>query len=119
MTTKPDIRALADGAKAFAHERDWSQFHDPKNLAMALASEVGELLSVLRWIANSESDVFARTPENFRRITEELGDIGILLLLLCDRVGTSLDDAVIMKLELNAAKYPADRSRGKSEPPTR
>ncbi len=119
MTTDSSVRALSESAKAFAQERDWAQFHDPKNLAMALASEVGELMSVLRWIGNSEADEFARSPENLRHITEELGDIGILLLLLCDRLGTSLEEVVIAKLKLNDAKYPADRSRGKSEPPTR
>ena len=119
MTTSPDIRALSERAKAFAQERDWAQFHDPKNLAMALGSEVGELLSLMRWIANSDSDTFARAPENLQRLTEELGDIGILLLLLCDRLGTSLDDVVSTKLQLNATKYPAELSRGKSEPPAR
>jgi dCTP diphosphatase len=112
-----DIRALSQCAKAFADERDWEQFHDPKNLAMALASEVGELVSVLRWTPSSAADAFARAPQNFQRITEELGDIGILLLLLCDRVGTTLDDVVIAKLRINNAKYPADLSRGRSEPP--
>jgi dCTP diphosphatase len=117
MSSIPEVRALAERVKCFAHERDWAQFHDAKNLAMALGSEVGELMAVLRWTPNAAANEFVLRPENRRRIMEELGDIGILLLLLCDRLGTALDEVVEDKLRLNSAKYPVERSRGRSDPP--
>ncbi|MGQ0650245.1 MAG: nucleotide pyrophosphohydrolase [Gemmatimonadaceae bacterium] len=111
------IEALRQKVRAFADARDWAQFHDPKNLAMALGSEVGELLSILRWVPGSVSDEYSRDATNGQRILEELGDIGILLVLLCDRVGTSLDAAILAKLKLNEGKYPQQPSTGRSDPP--
>lgn len=104
--------------RKFAADREWSRFHDPKNLAMALASEAGELLAILRWVASADADAFARAPENAERIRHEVADVGILLLLLCDRVGITLDAAIRDKLQLNASKYPVEVSRGRSERPT-
>lgn len=110
--------SLASAVRKFADDREWSGFHDPKNLAMALASEAGELLAILRWVANADADDFARAPENAVRIRHELADVGILLLLLCDRIGITLEDAIREKLKLNALKYPIAQSRGRSERPT-
>src|SRR5678816_4689385 len=92
--------------RVFVHERDWSQFHDPKNLAMAIASEAGELLSEMRWISSDRADEFVRDPANRDRIEREVGDVAIALLLFCDRAGIELLDAIDRKIALNAENYP-------------
>jgi len=111
------IEAFLPVLRAFVTERDWGQFHDPKNLSMLLASEVGELLAEYRWVANQASDAASRQPELRARITAEIGDVGIALLLLCDRIGVDLGEAMAAKLELNRRKYPADQVRGRADPP--
>jgi NTP pyrophosphatase (non-canonical NTP hydrolase) len=103
---------------AFVAEREWGQFHDPKNLAMALVSEAGELAAELRWVATDQADSFVRDPVARERIEREVGDIGIALLLFCERVGLDLLDAIERKIEVNAANYPAEASRGRSERPS-
>lgn len=118
MNEPATIVELTGRVRAFADAREWSQFHDPKNLAMALTSEVGELAALFRWVNNADADIFARDSTNRTRIALELGDVGILLLLLCDRMGISLADVVVEKLQLNGVKYPVERSKGRSEPPT-
>ena len=118
MSQERSIEDLVSAVSRFAADREWSRFHDPKNLAMALSSEAGELLAILRWIGNADSDAFSRTPENAERIRNEIADVGILLLLLCERLNVSLSSAIDEKLKLNEAKYPVERSRGRSEPPS-
>jgi NTP pyrophosphatase (non-canonical NTP hydrolase) len=109
---------VVDELRAFAAERDWEQYHDPKNLAMALASEAGELLAVLRWVANEESDAFVRSADYRSAIEDEVADVGITLLLFCERAGIDLLDAMAAKIEVNRQRYPADRVRGRWERPT-
>jgi NTP pyrophosphatase (non-canonical NTP hydrolase) len=103
--------------RRFVHEREWEQFHDPKNLAMAVASEAGELLGEFRWVNNKDSDSHSTDPDARRRIAAEIGDVGISLLLLSDRIGLDLLDAMAAKLIVNGHKYPIELSRGRSELP--
>jgi len=114
-----DLHALQDAVLAFDRERGWEQFHDPKNLCMALASEVGELNAVLRWVRNEDIDSALADRSNRDAIRQEIADVGILLLLLCARTGVRIDQAVLEKLEQNALKYPIHESRGVAEPPAR
>lgn len=93
--------------RSFVAERDWAQFHDPKNLAMAVSSEAGELLAEYRWVSNDAADDWSRAPENQRRVAMEAADVGISLLMLCDRIGIDLVDAMNAKIEINAGNYPA------------
>jgi NTP pyrophosphatase (non-canonical NTP hydrolase) len=109
-----DIRARL---RAFVAERDWAQFHDPKNLAMAVASEAGELLAEYRWIANAQADAWSMEPGNKRRVAMEAADVGIALLLLCDRVGMDLVAAMSAKIVLNAQNYPVSESKGRHSRP--
>jgi NTP pyrophosphatase (non-canonical NTP hydrolase) len=113
----PDLTALVPALRQFAAEREWQPFHDPKNLAMLLASEAGELLAEYRWVPNTGSDALSREPAARARIAAEIGDVGIALVLLCDRIGLDLAQAMWDKLALNARRYPVERSRGKSERP--
>jgi NTP pyrophosphatase (non-canonical NTP hydrolase) len=98
--------------REFVRERDWEQFHDPKNLAMAVASEAGELAAELRWVDNRDADAWCRDPEKLPRVTAEIADVAITLLMLADRVGVDVLAAVRDKLAANALKYPVARVRG-------
>jgi NTP pyrophosphatase (non-canonical NTP hydrolase) len=97
--------------RRFTRERDWSRFHDPKNLAMLLASEAGELLHLFRWVPNAEADAFAARGENRRAIETEIADVAISVLLLADRLGVDLAEIVKGKIARNAEKYPARDAR--------
>jgi dCTP diphosphatase len=101
--------------RAFVAERDWSQFHDPKNLAMLLGSEVGELQNEYRWVASDRADALSREPAARARIAAELGDVGLALLLLCDRIGLDVVQVMRDKLAVNRKKYPVERARGRAE----
>lgn len=102
-----DLRQrLAD----FASERDWDQFHSPKNLAMALAAEVGELLEHLQWLTEAQSKSLAE--QGLDEIALELADIQLYLVRLADKLGIDLVAASHRKIGLNARKYPVDKARG-------
>ena len=108
---------ITERLRAFVTEREWAQFHDPKNLAMAVASEAGELLAEYRWIANADADVWSLQPDNKQRVAMEAADVGIALLLLCDRVGVDLVGAMAEKIERNARNYPVSLSKGRHSRP--
>jgi dCTP diphosphatase len=103
--------------RAFVAVRDWQQFHDPKNLAMLVASEAGELLAEYRWVRSDEADAHSREEEARARIVAEIADVGIGLVLLADRIGIDLVEAMRAKVKKNAEKYPAETARGKAERP--
>jgi len=101
---------LAHELRAFAEERDWEQFHAPKNLAMALIVEAAELVEQFQWLTPEQSE--QPDPERRRRIEAELADILIYLVRLADRLEIDLPAAVATKIEHNRSKYPAERVRG-------
>src|SRR4051812_41538061 len=113
----PTLEELTAALRRFVAERDWQQFHDPKNLAMLVASEAGELVAEYRWVPGPDADARSREPAARARIADEVADVGIALLLLCDRIGLDLPTAIEEKLAKNAARYPADASRGRAERP--
>ncbi|MER3423767.1 MAG: nucleotide pyrophosphohydrolase [Nitrospiraceae bacterium] len=113
------LEAVMNELREFVAEREWQQFHDHKNLAMAIASEAGELLAEYRWISNAEADQFTKSENRCKRIAEEAADIGIALLLFCDRVGIDLFDVIREKMIGNRRNYPVELSRGKAEKPNR
>jgi NTP pyrophosphatase (non-canonical NTP hydrolase) len=100
------VGALKDAAGAFAAARHWEPFHSPKNLAMALASEVGELLEPFRWLTADESYTACRDPASRTAIADELADVFNLLMLFSLHSGIDVSDAVTAKLEKNEKKYP-------------
>ena len=100
--------------RQFVNDRDWEQFHDPKNLSMALAAEVGELLACFRWLTPPESEDVLQHEETSKRVLEELGDVAICLMMLCDRLGVSIEEVASEKLALNEARYPVDQARGRA-----
>jgi dCTP diphosphatase len=101
----------------FAAERDWDQFHNPKNLAMALAGEAGELLEHFQWLTFEQA---ANLPRATRaEVALEAADILLFLLRLCDKLDIDLAAAAEKKLALNAKKYPVEKSRGRATKYTR
>ena len=111
------LEDLVRDLRAFAAARDWGQYHDPKNLAMLVASEAGELVAEYRWVRGDQADAHSREPEARARVAAEVADVGIGLLLLCDRIGLDLVEAMQAKLARNAERYPVAASRGKADRP--
>jgi NTP pyrophosphatase (non-canonical NTP hydrolase) len=111
--TAPDILAeLRERQRRFAGERDWQQFHAPKNLAMALSVEAAELLEHFQWLSE---DASRRLPADARaKVAEELADVLLYLVRLADELDIDLAAAARAKIELNARKYPVDKARGTS-----
>lgn len=107
------LDAMLDDIRAFVRERDWEKFHDPKNLAMCLASEAGELVAELRWVKGEEADAHCRDPEHRERVAAEIADVMISVLMLADRIDLDLAEAVHAKLQKIRAKYPEDEWRGR------
>ena len=101
------VESLKDGIRRFAAVRGWEPYHTPKNLALALASEVGELCDILRWLTADESVAAASDPATREAIADELADIANIVLLLSAHTGIDLSDAVAAKMTKNALKYPA------------
>ena len=109
-----DLRAVAREIVVFNAARKWEQFHDPKNLAMAVVSEAGELAALFRWISNCDSDGFAN--EHSEIIAEEIADVGILLLTLCHRLDVNLADVISRKITKNGARYRTEGGGDRDEP---
>lgn len=106
---------LAQALEAFATERDWAQFHSPKNLVMALTGEVGELNELFQWLTEQQSKELANDPEGKRRVAEELADVLFYLVRTASVMGIDLNQAASDKLALNAQKYPAEKVRGSNK----
>ena len=96
----------------FAKERDWEQFHSPKNLSMALAGEVGELLEIFQWLTEEQSRKSSLSEDQLAAATEELADVLIYALRLADRLDINLDEAIAKKIDKNALRYTVEASRG-------
>ncbi len=100
----------AKKALAFREERDWSQFHNPKDLAISISLEAAELLESFQW---SGADLEA--PQKREAMTEELADVVIYCTYLADALGVNLADAVSTKIDVNAQKYPVSKARGNAK----
>lgn len=110
--TADDYQALRRELRAFVDERAWDPFHRPKDLALGVAVEAGELLEVFQWRDPAASEL---SPEDRRRLMEETADVAMYCMLLADKAGFDLLDAVRQKLARNRDKYPADKARGRSD----
>ncbi len=99
---------------AFAKERDWEQFHAPKNLSMALAAEAGELMEHFLWASSEESRESMNDPAKRAKIEEELSDVIIYALEFANMTGIDVAAAIERKMAANAAKYPVEKAKGRS-----
>lgn len=106
------LAPLKDALRRFADERDWEQFHSPKNLCMGLAVEAAELMEHFLWIDADESRRVRDDPERKRQVAEEMADVANYLLILSYTLDIDLSEAIVAKIAKNARKYPADKVRG-------
>ena len=96
----------------FVKQRDWEQFHSPKNLAMALSVESAEIVEIFQWMTQAESNNLR--PDKLTKLEEEIGDVMIYLTTLADKFGIDPLNAALEKIEINERKYPAEKVKGKS-----
>ena len=107
------LQDLQTRLRQFAIDRDWEQFHAPKNLSMALAVEAGELMEHFQWLSEEQSENLDQ--QQLETIGFEVADVFIFTVRLADRMGIDLADLVERKIKLNEQKYPADKVRGSSK----
>ncbi|MGH7995221.1 MAG: nucleotide pyrophosphohydrolase [Opitutaceae bacterium] len=100
---------------AFSRERDWEQFHSPKNLSMALAAETGELMEHFLWTTPEESKRISDEPGKRERIGEEVADVVIYALEFANATGLDVAAAIEAKMVANARKYPVEKARGRAD----
>lgn len=105
-----DIDALQAALRTFADEREWGQFHSPKNLAAALSVEAAELLEHFQWLTEEQSR--SLDDDKLAKVGEEIADVLLYLLQLSDRLQINIVDTAWKKIEANGRKYPVDRSKG-------
>jgi dCTP diphosphatase len=109
-TTLADLKAAM---QAFVDERDWSQFHNPKNLSMALAIEAAELMEHFQWLTPESAAAVRESPEQMQQVREELADVLCFALSFANALQIDIATAVREKMVKNAAKYPAEKFRGR------
>jgi dCTP diphosphatase len=109
-----DVSALEDALQVFADERDWNPYHAPKNLAMALTGEVGELVEIFQWLTEDESRHVMRDPASAQAVRDEVADVLLYLVRLSSVLGIDLNAAVVDKLRTNAQRYPKGTGTPKS-----
>ena len=107
-----DINKIKSDLRKFAEERDWEQFHSPKNLAMALSGEVGELSEIFQWLTEDQSDKENISDEDLAKVREEVADILLYIIRLSDKLDIDLEQALFDKLKINKEKYPVKLSKG-------
>jgi len=110
---KTTVKELIDCVAAFEVERDWQQFHSPKNLALGIAIETGELLEHFQWISEQQSRQVADDPRQMAEVREEMADVLCYLLNLAHVLGVDLSDAFFEKVKRNAQKYPVEKYKGR------
>lgn len=111
--TDTTISTLASRLQLFATEREWDRFHSPKNLAMALVGEAGELAAEFQWI--TEIDSYQLDSKRMERVQLEAADVFLYLIRLADKLEFDLAEAAHRKIDLNASRYPVEQVRGSSK----
>ncbi len=109
-----NIDDLTEKINQFASERDWDQFHTPKNLASSISIESGELMETIQWESPTFKEV-ANNPEKRKKIEEELADVMIYSLRFCSKLGSNPVEIMNSKLEKNSEKYPVSKSKGNAK----
>jgi dCTP diphosphatase len=117
MDSSTTLAQLRDLVRRFVDERDWRQFHSPKNLSMSLAIEAAELMEHFQWIDAAESRRIGDDPAKLAQVRDEIADVLCYALALANELNLDLSTAVRDKMIKNAVKYPAEQSRGRYDPP--
>jgi len=104
----PDIQQKL---RKFAEDRNWDQFHSPKNLSMALAAEAAELLEIFQWLTEEQSKDIVNSENEIAQVKEEIADVFIYLVRLADKLNIDIEKEVLAKIALNEKKYPVDLSK--------
>lgn len=110
-----DIQQIVEKIEKFRTDRDWKQFHNPKNLAIALSCEASEVIEYFMWKDLDESKKVLENPEKVAEFRQELADVGIYLLLLCKEAGVDLLEIIDEKIDINDKKYPVEKAKGTSK----
>jgi NTP pyrophosphatase (non-canonical NTP hydrolase) len=109
------LGAIKREVLAFAKERDWDQFHSPKNLSMAIAAEAAELMEPLLWVTPEDSRTIMQRADKRAALQDELADIVIYCLEFANQTDIDLASAIASKMARNAEKYPVEKARGRAE----
>ncbi len=120
MTDQPSdkltpVQKLKDAVRTFCEERDWDQFHSPKELAIGITTEAAELLDEFRFQTPTDEAATLENPKRRKAIEQELGDIGIFLLRFAQLHGFDLSQCILNKLDANEARYPVTKARGSNK----
>ena len=110
-----DALPLENELKKFAIDRNWEQFHSPKNLVMALTAEVGELVEIFQWMSEIDSNNITNKPDLLKAVENEVADVLMYVIRLSSVLNLDLDRAVKSKLSINQQKYPINKSFGSSK----
>ena len=108
-----DLDELQQHLRKFAQDRDWDQFHSPKNLTMALSVEVAELVEHFQWLTEEQSQQL--DDKTLAEVADEIADVQVYLIRLADKLGVDILASVDEKIKKNEAKYPADKVKGSSK----
>lgn len=104
---------ITQAIKKFRDERDWLQFHNPKDMATALSIETSELQELFLWKNEKEIEEYIKDKKNIEEISDELGDVFSFAIELADNLGIDIEEAIFKKMEKSAKKYPVEKSKGK------
>ena len=115
MKAHLNLEELAATIRSFTAERDWDQFHSPKNLAASLSIESAELLEIFQWIKEQDSHQIMQNPEKASQVKDELADVFYYLIRMADILEVDLESALKSKMHQNAEKYPVARSKGNAK----
>lgn len=107
------VESLKRAVARFIQDRDWEQFHSPKNLSMAVSIEAAELMELFQWMEVEEARRKAASPSLRGRVEEEIADIAIYTLSLCHSLGVDLSSCIESKISKNEKKYPVEKCRGR------
>ncbi len=110
-----DINELKEKIQNFAIERDWEQFHTPKNLAMALNVEASELLEIFQWLTPEQSQKLVEDPKKMKDIQDEIADIVVYAIRISSILDINIKTAITEKMKQNAQKYPVDKAKGNAK----
>jgi dCTP diphosphatase len=114
MSSTPSFDQVDSRIREFSHLRNWDRFHQPKNLILAAMGELGELAEILQWKTDAEVVEYLSTIEGKGRMSEEIADVVIYLMRLCQTQNIDLFDAILEKMDLNEINYPVEKSKDNS-----